>query len=205
VERREHLLEVATAVLLALATIGTAWCAYQSARWNGVQAIDFSEANTARSESVKQANLAAQLTAIDVGMWLQYVAAISEGNQRLADFISARFRPEFKVANDAWLATKPLQNANAPSSPFVMTEYSLAAQKRAQDLMSTAEQKTEDAKSANQQSDNYVGLTVIFASVLLFGGVGGKFESFNLRVVTLAIGAFVLVGLAFTLATYPIY
>ncbi|HUX87110.1 MAG TPA: hypothetical protein VMW65_08915, partial [Chloroflexota bacterium] len=93
----------------------------------------------------------------------------------------------------------------APSSPFVMTEYSLAAQKRAQDLTSTAEQKTEDAKRANQQSDNYVGLTVIFASVLLFGGVGGKFESFNLRVVTLAIGAFVLVGLAFTLATYPIY
>ena len=121
-------LEVLSAVLLSLATVASAWCAYQSTRWNGVQALSFSAANGARTESVRMSNAALQLTSIDIGMFVQFAAAYSEDNMALAEFLLERFRPEMKTAVDAWLATEPLKNPNTPLSPFAMPEYTSAAQ-----------------------------------------------------------------------------
>jgi hypothetical protein len=62
-----------------------------------------------------------------------------------------------------------------------------------------------EATQANQTADNYVLLTVIFAMVLFFGGISGKFKS---RMVDLAmlILAYVLftVGVVVMLR-YPVY
>lgn len=44
-------LEIAAAVLLALATIASAWSAYQASRWNGEQALGYSRAGADRVES----------------------------------------------------------------------------------------------------------------------------------------------------------
>ena len=52
-QRLNRRLEVLSAILLSIATVASAWCAYQSARWNGVQAVSFSAANGARTESVR--------------------------------------------------------------------------------------------------------------------------------------------------------
>jgi hypothetical protein len=121
--RLNRALEIVSAVLLSLATVASAWCAYQSARWNGVQAVSFSAANGARTESVRKSNEALQLASIDVGMFLEFAAAYSEENQFLMEFIMERFRPEMKPAVQAWIATEPLINPDAPSSPFAMAEY----------------------------------------------------------------------------------
>ena len=51
--------------------------------------------------------------------------------KELADFYFARFRAEFKPAVDAWVATRPLQNADAPLTPFAMPQYRVAAQAEA--------------------------------------------------------------------------
>ena len=52
-------------------------------------------------------------------------------DQPRADFYAERFRGEFKPAFDAWLATKPLANPDAPPSPFEMAEYRVALRDRA--------------------------------------------------------------------------
>jgi hypothetical protein len=44
----------------------------------------------------------------------------------LSDFLYGRFPPALKTATDAWLATRPLQNPEAPSSPFVMPDYQVS-------------------------------------------------------------------------------
>ena len=44
----------------------------------------------------------------------------------LADFYFKRFREEFRPAVDAWVATRPLKNPNAPLTPFAMPQYKLA-------------------------------------------------------------------------------
>jgi hypothetical protein len=44
-------LDLVAAVLLALATVATAWSGYQASRWNGEQAKAFSRASALRIES----------------------------------------------------------------------------------------------------------------------------------------------------------
>lgn len=202
--RRDRWLEIISAILLSLATVASAWCAYQSARWNGVQALSFSAANGARTESVRMSNTALQLTSIDVGMFVQFAAAYSEENQFLMDFLYARFRPEMKAALDAWIAVEPLKNPDAPSSPFAMDAYQSAAQDESDRLLGVAEEKLREADQANQTSDNYVLLTVMFASVLFFGGISTKFDAFRIRAGLIAFAIIIFTSGLAILATYPI-
>ncbi len=69
--RRERVIEVLAAVILSLATVASAWSAYQATRWSGVQSIRFGEANALRSESVRASNLAGQQTTVDVTVFTQ--------------------------------------------------------------------------------------------------------------------------------------
>jgi hypothetical protein len=198
-------LEIISAGIMALATVGSAWCAYQSSRWSGVQTIRFSEANAARTQAVGLSDRDGQLVMLDVGMWLDYATAYGEGHTDVANFTANRFRPELKVANEAWLATDPLHNPGAPTSPFVMDSYSRPELDESRGLMALADQKTEEAKTANQNSDNYVLLTVLFATVLFFGGISTKFEDRALQVAFIAGGGAIWVGLVVVLSTFPIH
>lgn len=198
-------LEVISAILISLATVASAWCAYQSARWNGVQTLNFNLADDARAEAVRMSNTSMQLFSVDAGMFVQFATAISEDNMILAEFLLERFRPEMKTAVDAWIATEPLKNPDAPLSPFVMSEYTSAAQDESNRLMEIAAQKMEEAVNANQRSDNYILLTVLFASVLFFGGVSTKFDTFRVRVALIALAMVIFTATFITAATYPVY
>lgn len=203
--RLDRWLEVISAILLSLATVASAWCAYQSARWNGAQALNFSAANGARTESVRMSSAALQYASIDIGIFVQFMAAYSDDNMELAEFLLDRFRPEMKTAVDAWIATKPRTNPDAPLSPFAMPEYTSAAQDEADRLLEIAEQKLDEAREANQRSDNYILLTVLFASVLFFGGVSTKFDTFRVRVALIALAMVIFTATFITAATYPVY
>lgn len=79
-----------------------------------------------------------------------------------------------RVAMTAWLATKPRVNPKAPSSPFVMPEYSLRTRAEASRLAATADKDFEGAQTANQYADDYLLLTVVFAGVSFLGGISTK-------------------------------
>ena len=201
----KHVSEIISAFLLSFATVASAWCAYQSSRWNGVQTISFFEANNARSESIRKSNEAFQLAIIDVEAFTEFALAFNEDNQQMMDFIMQRFRSEMKPAVEAWLATDPLNNPDAPPSPFAMKEYVSAAQVESDGLLMVSEQKFQEARQANQTSDNYVLLTVMFASVLFFCGISTNFESFPIRG-TLIVFAIIVYIIAFNiLGRYPIH
>jgi hypothetical protein len=200
----EKWLEVAATLLLAFATVGSAWSAYQSKRWGGVQMFSMVAANGARSEAVRLSDKASQLTSIDVSMFLQYISAVSSHQQQLADFILQRFRPEMKTAVNAWRATQPLKNPDAPPSPFAMKEYSLSTLQQSDQMNQLALQKLNEAKGANTRADDYVLLTVLFASALFFGGIGTKMQLRSLRIVLLSLGIVVFVATAVTLFSMPI-
>ena len=117
-------------MLLALATVATAWSGYQSTRWNGEQAKAGARANALRIESAKTAGLANAQTQIDVATFTQWVNAYALKQTELADFYFKRFRAEFRPAVDAWVATRPLKNPKAPLTPFAMPQYQLDARAR---------------------------------------------------------------------------
>ena len=61
-----------------------------------------------------------------------------------------------------------------------------------------------EAMAANQIADNYVLMTVMFASVLCVVGMASKFEAPRLRTVVLGIAALVLIITMVIVVLYPV-
>ena len=122
----------------------------------------------------------------------------------VSGFLYLRMRPEFLPAMEAWLATDPLGNLDAPSTPFALEEYALADALEADRLAAVADQKSLEAREANQNGDNYVLTMVLFASVLFFAGVSARMYRPRNRMLALSFGALVLVTGMVVIATYPI-
>jgi Domain of unknown function (DUF4337) len=202
--RTDGRLEIVATVLLAVATVATAWSGYQASRWNGEQATAFSRASAMRIESTKAAGLADSQTQIDVATFTQWVDAYAQDQTELADFYYKRFRPEFKPAMDAWIATRPLRNPDAPLTPFAMPEYEVAARAEAEQLEAEAEDWSAKARTNIQRATNYVLAVVLFAAVLFFAGMSAKLGSPRLRRVLLGFGVITFVGTAVWVATFPI-
>jgi hypothetical protein len=201
---RERRTEIAAAVLLSLTTVLTAWTAFQSAKWRGMQTTAYSEAAASRTESVRSSTLAGQQTSVDVNLFSTWVEATARDETDIADFFRERFREEFVPAFDAWIALEPLRNPDAPGSPFEMSEYQLAAADRATELEQAAAASSQAAEDANVRSNNYVLSTVLFAVVLFFVGVGTRFQSQRIRTALLVFASIgLVVGIA-VLATFPI-
>jgi hypothetical protein len=175
-------IELLSALLLALATIAAAWCAYQSTRWGGVQANAYAHAGAARQESVRASSQSFALTVIDVQVFQSWIEATHAGDTALATFYRERFRAEFVPAFNAWLASAPAGTIPA-GTPFALPQYQLAQETLADQLSTQAEAFTAQAENANQTGDNFVLLAVIFASVLFFAGVGTKFKGYRVRLV----------------------
>src|SRR3954471_19078515 len=167
-------LELVATVLLAAATVATAWSGYQSTRWNGEQSKAVSRSTALRIESGKSAAFANSQTEIDVATFTQWVNAYARKETVLADFYFKRFRAEFKPAVEAWIATRPLKNASAPLTPFAMPQYRLAARAQAAGLEARAESSTAAARRYLQRASNYVLGVVLFASALFFAGMSAK-------------------------------
>ena len=199
-----HHAELLATILLAIAAVATAWSSYQSARWSGVQAIDFSRANASRVESTRAATQAGQETQVDVLTFTQWVNAYAKKETKLADFYFERFRKEFKPAVEAWVATRPLKNPKAPAVPFVMPQYSLKSEAESEHLLAEAEQATAEARQSNQRSDNYVLAVVLFAASLFFAGISTKLAAPNQRAFVLSFGYLLFVGTTIWVATFPV-
>ena len=135
----------------------------------------FSRANAARIESTRASSLADAQTQIDVATFTQWVDAYAQHQTRLADFYFKRFRTEFKPAVDAWIATKPQRNPNAPLTPFAMPQYQLAARAEATELEAKADASSAEAVSDVQRATDYVLGVVLFAATLFFAGMSAKF------------------------------
>jgi Domain of unknown function (DUF4337) len=203
-EERTERVEIAAAVLLALATVATAWSGYQASRWNGEQAKAFSRANAARIESTRASALANAQTQIDVATFTQWVDAYAQDQTELADFYFKRFRAEFEPAVDAWIATRPVRNPDAPLTPFAMPEYAVAANEKAEKLEAEAEAFAAEARTDVQRATNYVLGVVLFAASLFFAGMSARLRTRRLRLVLLSFGIVVFVGTVAWLATFPV-
>src|SRR6056297_1457007 len=83
---RPNWVEIVTAVLLSLATVASAWSAYQSARWSGEQAKENRSAGAFRTESTRQSDLANQQIGIDVQLFSSWLDAVAAEEETLAGF-----------------------------------------------------------------------------------------------------------------------
>jgi hypothetical protein len=196
--------EAIATVLLALATVGTAWSGYQASRWNGEQAKAFSRGSALRIESAKADSLANAQSQVDVATFMAWTSAYAQKQTTLDRFYFRRFRAEFKPAVEAWVATKPLKNPAAPLTPFAMPQYKVAARADAARLNDEAEVYSAQARSNVQRATNYVLGVVLFAAALFFAGISTKLQTLRLRRVLLGLGLLVFVSTVVWLATLPV-
>lgn len=85
--------------------------------------------------------------------------------------LERRFRPNFRSAFDAWLATDPQNNPNAPPGPMFRPEYSEPGLDKARQLDAQAAADYQEGAVAGSTSDDYVQTTVFLASVLFLVGI----------------------------------
>lgn len=195
---RTDWIELAAAVLLALATIMAAWSAYQATRWGGVQANAYSAAAAARTEATQRNSVYAAQVQIDVMLWIEYLKQGQAGESEGAAFLEERFRDEFRPAFGEWRSLAPAGEV-PPGTPFELDSYAPESQRQADELNKQADELAAEARAANQTSDNFVLVAVIMASVLFFAGVGTKFRGRAVRLAMLVLGlSLFIVGVAFT-------
>lgn len=202
---RDRILEMFAATLMSIATVATAWCAYQSAEWGGEQAFLLGESQRAGREADLQASLAVQKRNLDVAVFMEWIGGLATDNERLTDFYAERFPPNLGVAVEAWLATNPRTNPDAPPHPFAMEEYQVAEDTAAARAAAESDAWWADARRADENGDRFVLLTVVFASVLFFGGIEQKFTDRKVRVGLLTVGGLLFLGGLVAMLNYPLH
>jgi hypothetical protein len=201
---RERALELVVTVLLGLAALVSAWCAFQATRFSGDQSAATADATTLRIDSSRAQNRAGQLEIVDATAFGQYVAAAGQGNTRLADFIRARLRTEFRPAFEAWLARSPLTDPAAPATPFSLPEYQLASRVRGEALAAEAERRQAQGEEAGETGDRYVLAVVLLAAGLFLLGVQTRIGDFRLRAGLVAVAGALVLGTTVWILTLPI-
>src|SRR6266436_7173279 len=141
-------IEPVVAVLMALTTIGTAWCSYESAAWTRQSNRLMNESNALERRAALLEVQGSQALIIHTSMFMQLLAAQHTGNDNLASFYAERFPPDVKKAYDAWLAEKPFENPTADPHPFVPNLYQVRGTRDAAELNSKAASRVEEARSA---------------------------------------------------------
>jgi hypothetical protein len=185
---RRKWIEPVVALVMALTTLCTAWCSYQSAAWTRRSSALMNESNALEQRAALLDVQGSQALIIHASMFMQLLAAQHAGNEKLASFYAERFPPDVKKAYEAWLAQKPFENPAADAHPFVPNLYQVRGAAEATAARADAAARVARARDAGNRSGQYLANTVLFATVLFFAGTAGKFEQPRVRLFAAAFG-----------------
>ncbi len=191
-------------LLLAIATIGSAWCAFEVSRWNREENDAARVAAVARIDGSREYALATQTVAYDAAVVTQYATAVVAENTPLQNFLrTSLVRPGFLPVLEEWQAIVDSTGV-APPNLFENEDYlgELFAASRVLD--DKAQAATDEAEEAGDNAEDYVLTTLFMASALFFAGVTASFSSRFTKVVLLAGSAVTLAFAASRLAGFPV-
>ena len=92
-------------------------------KWSTESRVAFAEASADRASASRAGLDALELRNFDSSTFEAWFAAFIARNKEAMTIAERRFRPAFRVAFDAWRATKPETNQNAPRGPTFMPQY----------------------------------------------------------------------------------
>ncbi len=189
----DRILSIAEAALLSIVAVMAAWSGYAAAKWSTESRVQLAEASTLRSEANRANINAIDLRNFDASTFNAWFSAFTVHNKEAMALAERRFRPQFKVAFDAWRATHPETNPNAPKGPTYMPQYKQPGLKKARLLDDQATAAFADGSTAGTRSDDYVRTTVFLASVLFLVGISTQFRVRRVRYALVCIGAALLI------------
>src|SRR5207342_1699107 len=190
-ERRDQLISITEAILLSVVALLAAWSGYAASKWSTESRVEIATASSLRIEASRADSDAGELRDFDSSTFESWFAAYIAGNKTAMRVAEHRFRPDFKVAFDAWRATKPDTNPEAPRGPTYMPQYKRPGADEARILDERAKANFHDGERDGSTSDKYVRLTVVLASILFLVGISTHFPYRSVR--------YGLLGLSITL------
>jgi hypothetical protein len=203
-QEKKKWVEPVAALLMALATLSTAWCSFESAAWTRKSNRLMNEFNTLERKAGLLTVQGMQQATIHTGMFMQALAAHEAGNDKLVNFYVERFPPELRKAYDAWLAQKPFENPNADPHPFVPSLYETPGTREAAEASAKAADNQQQAGAAGSISGQYLANTVLFAAVLFFANAASRFEQRRVRIVAFSFAVAVFLFAAVRTAMLPL-
>lgn len=190
-----RVVSIVEAILLAVVALLAAWSGYAAAKWSTESRLALAEASSARTKS-SQADLEAmEARNFDSTTFNAWFTAFIADDQEAMAIAEKRFRPEFEVAFQAWMATDPAHNADAPPGPMHMAEYEQPAVEKSKQLAEKADEKFAEGSETGGTADDYVRITVLLASVLFIVGISSQFRLRSARIGLITVG-FVILGYA---------
>lgn len=202
-EEPKKWMEPVAALIMALATVGTAWSSYQSAAWTRQSNRNGGAVNSLERRAGILNLQGMQTMTIHIGMFMEALAAHQAGNEKLMNYYIERFPPEMRKAYDAWIAQKPFESPSADPHPFVPSLYQLPGSREAAQAMTQADQQGEEARKAGNISGQYLANTVLFAAVLFFANAASKFTQRRVRVVSFVFAVAVFLFAVARIALLP--
>jgi hypothetical protein len=173
---RDRIVTIIEAALLAMVALMAAWSGFASAKWSTESRLQLAQASAARTEANRAATVAAENKEFDSLAFNAWFGAYIAGNTEGADVAERRFRPEFAVAFNAWIATNPFDNVDAPPGPTYMSEYKQPELEEANALDQKGDALAEKGAESAENADRYVRITVFLATVLFLVGISGHFK-----------------------------
>jgi hypothetical protein len=202
-DRHSRIVQIGEALLLSLVTIAAAWSGYAAAKWGTESRIEIARSATLRNLA-SRADLAALSTRnFDSSTFSAWFTAFTLDDPQKQAIAARRFRPEFKVAFDAWMATDPMHNPRAAPGPTYVPQYKLADQARADALDSAAVAALNAGDRAGRVGDDYIRITVFLAAILFLVGIGSTFKLHAIRYALVILGAMLLVLATVLLVLQP--
>lgn len=203
-DQRRGRLEVALAIILSLATLGSTWCGYQVGLWGDAEDTAQAAADTAERQAAEDTIVGLQTRTFDGMAMLNYWSALREHDAQTCQTIFARLRPQLRKAIEAAIAAGVLTNPEV-AGPLQRPEYVLAEEQRAKQLRAEAARLNGEVQAAGRACSNYVLMTLMFASVLFFGGIAGTFSSRRVRNSLGGVALLLFVITIIFLARLPVY
>lgn len=180
-DKRRSRLEICLAIVMSLATLASTWCGFQATLWGSAQGKRENAADIAGRKAAEQTIVAMQIRTFDGIEILALWDAIRHGDVDSQRILRARLRPELAAAVEASLAAGVLHDPKA-AGPLQRPEYSLPEERDALKYRADEERLDGEAREAGRNSGAYVMLTLVFASVLFFGGVATSFTARGVRI-----------------------
>jgi len=206
-ERFSNKMELASAIVMSLAALLTAWCGFQNSRWGSIQSVQLAEANLKHSDAMEKTLDATQHHMMDGIIALNFINGVVEGRQELCAFYIARARPELSKIMAEWLESKPLENKEAYPHPLASPEYAEMIKKQnaeSEALRKEAETSRATALYADKIGDNYLLLTILFSAVLFLGGIESKFDAMKVRLMLLSLSGLLFLFSVYRLVLLPL-
>jgi hypothetical protein len=188
---------------LSVVTLVAAWSGYAAAKWNTESRLEVAHASTHHSEAGRAFQRSITLRTWDASAFNAWFSAYIAGDEKAAEVARRRFRPEYRVAFDAWLATSPFTNPNAPPGPQNMAQYRPQGAAEAAALDAKGDAEVANSEHAGDVADDYIRTTVVLASVLFLVGIGGHFPR-RVRIGLLGLSTVLLLAAATAILRLPV-